>query len=462
MKPTHFDRRFLLCMTIIALSFFLSSEFYIAWVYHLMTYIVGVPADTISMTIAYLHQAAGIGLFYWISKKAPFRITKRLYAGMLAVLAVSAIPSVFGTTLAGVVAAGFVLNLMIGGIAGFYLFLLSINSEPGMRGRIFGFGYGIATFLNWGYSAVSQGLHPNMKILIDCLICAGIILLLQLDKTLTYSANDDNRMRSRQLSKDKLFLLSAMTVFCFSVVKNLGFDFSTSDLMNGVSMEVSRLFYGIGLVIAGVLSDRNRKFSMIFTASALITPFIMLSLKDEKLPLTIFWCLDYLFYGFFAVFRIVVFSDYADERKNAGALLFGLLIGRIGDAAGTGIHALLPNNQILMLVVTTCFFFTTVYFMAMLYRQKYESAASRPQSEEEIFNRFSMEHDFSMREKEVLKLILEERSNSEIAETLFISENTVKFHVRNIINKAGCKNRKELIAKYYSQRYELNEKYKDI
>lgn len=455
MKPLRSDRRFLLCTAIIALSFFLSSEFYIGWVYHLMTFTVGVSADTISMTAAYLLQASGIGVFYLLLKKQPFRITKHLYSAMLAFLAAAAIPSLLDTKLAGAVVCGLVMNLMIGGIAGFYLYLLAVNSEPGMRGRIFGFGYGAATFMNWGYSALTQGLSPHMRLLTDGVICLGIILLVKAEHTLMYSERDESRMRSLDPANDSLLLVSAMTVFCFSVVKNLGFDFSTSDLMNGVSMEVSRLFYGIGLVTAGILSDHSRKYGTVFTASALITPFIMLSLKDEKTPLTIFWCLDYLCYGFFAVFRIVVFSDYADERNHAGALLFGLLIGRIGDAAGTGIHALLPKNQILMLAVATCFFFITVYYMAMLYRAKYLSADSSSQTETERFNRFSLQYDFSMREKEVLKLILEERRNSEIAEALFITENTVKFHVRNIINKAGCRNRRELIAKYYSHMQEL-------
>ncbi len=458
MKRIHFDRRSVLCTAVISLCFFLSSEFYIGWVYHLMTYTVGVPADTISMTAAYLLQATGIWMFYHIWKTTSFRISKRLYTSMYVILVLAYIPSLLGTTLAGVIAAGFVMNLMIGGIAGFYLLLLALNGEPGMRGKIFGFGYGTATFLNWGYSRISQGFHPYVKVLIDCLLCAGIILLLHTEKTLKYPEQDEIRTILHLPGKDTLLLVTGMTVFCFSVVKNLGFDFSTSDLMNGVSIEVSRLFYGIGLMIAGMLSDYSRKYSAVFTASALITPFIMLSLKGEKLPLTIFWCLDYLFYGFFAVFRIVVFSDFADERNHPGALLFGLLIGRIGDAAGTGIHSLISRSQVWMLIITIGFFFITIYFLSRLYRMKYDPSAAPQQSEKERFEQFSIRHDFSVREKEVLKLILEERTNSEIAETLFITENTVKFHVRNIIKKAGCRNRRELIVQYYSQLYELPER----
>lgn len=44
------------------------------------------------------------------------------------------------------------------------------------------------------------------------------------------------------------------------------------------------------------------------------------------------------------------------------------------------------------------------------------------------------------REKEVLRLIIEENSNKEIAEALFISTRTVESHKRNLIEKTGSKN----------------------
>ena len=45
------------------------------------------------------------------------------------------------------------------------------------------------------------------------------------------------------------------------------------------------------------------------------------------------------------------------------------------------------------------------------------------------------------REKELVELIYEGRSNAEIAEALFISESTVKTHIYNIFKKMRIKNR---------------------
>lgn len=55
----------------------------------------------------------------------------------------------------------------------------------------------------------------------------------------------------------------------------------------------------------------------------------------------------------------------------------------------------------------------------------------------------------SEREKEVLQLISQGLGNKEISEQLFISESTVKNHLRNILDKLHLQNRMQLIAFAY-------------
>lgn len=54
--------------------------------------------------------------------------------------------------------------------------------------------------------------------------------------------------------------------------------------------------------------------------------------------------------------------------------------------------------------------------------------------------RLTLETPLSSREKEVLKLIVEEMTNQEIADKLFISVRTVDAHKRNMLEKTGAKN----------------------
>ncbi len=49
------------------------------------------------------------------------------------------------------------------------------------------------------------------------------------------------------------------------------------------------------------------------------------------------------------------------------------------------------------------------------------------------------------REREVLRLLADGLSNKRIGQTLFISESTVKFHIRNIIRKLGVSKRTDAV-----------------
>ena len=56
----------------------------------------------------------------------------------------------------------------------------------------------------------------------------------------------------------------------------------------------------------------------------------------------------------------------------------------------------------------------------------------------------------TLREIDILRLINLNLNNSEISKKLYISKNTVKYHVRNIYVKTGLKNREDLKIKTLS------------
>jgi DNA-binding CsgD family transcriptional regulator/GAF domain-containing protein len=61
--------------------------------------------------------------------------------------------------------------------------------------------------------------------------------------------------------------------------------------------------------------------------------------------------------------------------------------------------------------------------------------------------------DLSEREMEILRMVVDGASNRDVAEKLHLSENTIKFHIRQLLEKSGAANRTELATRAVQQRW---------
>lgn len=220
-----------------------------------------------------------------------------------------------------------------------------------------------------------------------------------------------------------------------------------ADLSTGINLEFSRAFYAIGLILAGIIGDKSRKCGAISCLIALVFPFAMIALSNEINASTILWILGYIFFGFLTVFRVTLFSDIACMKEESLYVAgFGLMFGRIGGAAGNLTGIMLNNQKIMLVLISSICFAVTFVIFFVLYNRIYIPVPQPAPSPEERLTAFIQKYEISSRESDVLKLIAAGASNGEISAQLFISENTVKFHVRNILKKTGCANRAELLT----------------
>jgi DNA-binding NarL/FixJ family response regulator len=137
---------------------------------------------------------------------------------------------------------------------------------------------------------------------------------------------------------------------------------------------------------------------------------------------------------------VVVLTTYADDTSvhdalNAGAL--GYLTKNAGrdDIARALIGA--ANGQSVL----------DREVQATLLGSIQDSARHMPQHEQPLPD------DLTPREAEVLALIAEGRSNSDIAALLYVSANTVKTHINRIFTKTGSRDRAQAIL--YAQHHGL-------
>ena len=421
--------------------------------------------DVLTEVIGYLFQALGILIFSIVTKKAtkssPISSIVILSIDLALIIAACLSPNAVLTLI-----LGYLMNIAHGLVAGVYLTLLVTHVTQQKRALVFAIGYAVGTVISHMISTIGSDnfLRDNRVLIIYAIITVLSIITvylccsqLQNTELLKASVQNDSKdatdtadAHSQSLKDliDSPVFLTILTVFLLCSVKNMGFYFPLSDVMGAsISLEFTRVFYAVGLIIAGIINDRSRKWGSVCCIAPLVLPFAMLAIGSTLNSRGILWILSYLFFGFYTVYRVIVFADMAGKARELTYLApLGLMVGRLGDAIGSGLGIALTKYPIIL--VTTCFiaFMASMFLFINMFSKLYIASVPSIRTLEEKLLDFQSQHQLSAREMEVLKLIVDGRNNTEIADDLFISYNTVKFHVRNLLKKTNCSNRAELIA----------------
>lgn len=471
--------------------FLLASTGWIAWLYCLMSLAPEVSADVLTLVVGYLMQAMGIGIYALLGKRLASQRLQRVATYSIVAYVILIAPAVTASSLAASLVFGYVANVSYGLCAGHYLHLLASCVPHEQRGKAFGGAYAATTLLTWLLSIPAGGALTRgfFALAVCCMLCVPAALLVVTQPAIGTGSKPTSASSSEPPDRSTLMLACA-TVLLASMVKNAGFSFPSASLDGGLSLEASRVLYGVGLIAAGYVSDRKRSYGALLCMAALVTPFLMLSLLGMDAPQTLVWSADYLLFGFFSVYRVVLAVDMAQAAGVGYLAGAGLLLGRVGDALGTALCLCLAGVPLVLVGISAVLFALTVAAFFLLYQRIYAPVAEpapepvaepvavaaaepvaapvvepaaepvveptlivvAPPDERTVFERFCARHDLSAREREVLQLVLNGRTNMQIATELFVSESTVKFHVRNLLKKTGCKNRLEVADLYTESR----------
>ena len=417
------------------------------------------------MVGGYAFQALGIGFMCTLMRRGPSFTGRLPFIVAIAIHFAVAAAAILATTYVGLVTLGFAMNFLYGLVCAFYLHRLAQWVPRNRRGIAFGGGYACSVITTWALSMIQGGnpLGPTESIVVCAVLSLLAIGMIAASYGISPVQNGDGTKQAAEGSDqagsiDKsinapanILSLACVTVLLLSLVKNVGFGFPSADFVDGVSLESSRLFYAAGLLIAGFIADTNRKYAALCCVAALVFPFGILALSNEPIPGTILWAVDYLFFGFFSVYRVVLFSDLAEESGREHLAGFGLMFGRLGDALGTALWLALGANLVALVAVAAVLFAATIFAFYHLFLQLYPARPTPQKSEQDRFEEFAAAYGVSVREREVLRLVLAERINAEIAGELFVTEGTVKYHVHNLLKKTGCNSRRELIERFSAE-----------
>lgn len=442
------NNRWTLYSGIIAVCFLWTGTAYISQVYRLFGLYDPSQVDIISQVFYYLMQALGLAIFSLLMKHFPgIAADGRTFIGIILAEAVVVSTVLTVNTHAVILTVGFLMNLLHGAVAGYYLMQLSAFVPKEHRGKAFGFGYALGSVGTWIISMPLEGKFLQSKgiVIVYLFLMALSIVLIKFADSIPKNAEKiENGVPG---SGPGLWKLVFLGIVLLTLTKSMGFYFPLADIGEVVNMEFSRAFYALGLIVAGVINDKSRKFGASLALISIIFPFIAIALNGIPSFAAAIWILGYVFFGLLAVYRVIVFSDVAAGHISllpfAGV---GLLAGRIGDILGTLGGILCNNNVVLLLTVTGVAAVILIPFFLNVYQRQYALVITEEQSLQARCKDFEIKYNLSGREREVFRLLIAGCSNLEVAGKLYIAESTVKFHVSNILKKTGCRNRTEIIA----------------
>lgn len=446
---------------LIGMAFLYTGAGYLTWLYNLSDLIgrsgKNYSVDILSEVIGYLFQAIGILVsFAYFNKKSgeyeeynpKFKYT---FITMCIVDYVLIILSGMANSMTMVLITGHAMNIMHGVVAAFYLLVLSWLVPSDRRGVTFGFGYAIGSIGTWVISKFRKGnfLKDDLVYLIYALIVIAVIVLILLIKDKSYATKD-----AYVHQNSSIVIFAGIIIVLFCLLKGIGFYFPMADISKkGVSLELTRTFYAVGLLVAGILNDYRRKWGGIICLSALVIPFVLIFMQENTSASAYIWVVSYAFTGFYTVYRVVLFSDLTcNVYRLLPVSVMGLMFGRIGDAAGSYIGiALSSNSKVLVVVGATIFMISVTLFFAIFARVYMVSNIDVDRDVRTKNDIFKNKYGLSIREAEIFDYVVAGKTNLEIADALYVTESTVKFHVKNILKKSVCSNRKELIQKFRSE-----------
>lgn len=353
--------------------------------------------------------------------------------------------------------------VLFGCTQGCYIFLMTIFCPREKRSLFFGIAAAIAVVINSLLPYIQYGdFVQSLPALIIYLI-VGILscsLLAFTFKKLLPSEEIENESVSEDTHspkqwKGKVFFTACIFIALSWAIQSLGFFFPyNSSKILGISNETLRITNVFGLLLGGYLTGRNKRISAITCLIILATPMLYIILQTQAGITLLVFLLSYFFTGVLSVYRFGIISDMSDSVNAKGLPMtflctFGLVFGRLGEGIGGFMGIMLSQNQLILISVTCFVLVIATAFFIFHYLTSFIPVPQIVQNHEDKMTAFKVKYGISTREMDVLELLIEGKSNAEIADRLYVSENTVRFHVSNILKKTGCKSRKDVSSLFF-------------
>lgn len=353
---------------------------------------------------------------------------------------------------------GSFMSFFTGAIMCYAITEITLNVKFSNRGKAFGLIYAVGSVGSLLLSLLDGGnaLGENFVFV----IYGALAVLSSALGLYNYKKNDDSSFKEEEYLDpvksgfNKNDAVRIFVIFMFFVLSNIGLHFKISGGSEFESVVLSRAFYAVGLIAAGFINDRSRKVGALCAFLALGFGLLSPALQVNAGTSVAVQAIAYVFLGLPAIYRMIIFSDEAEkDHSKFPFVTLGVAAALAGQALGTFMGVWLEKDMMVLVCVMLILYIITggvffAFFSALYPNDKKEDMLSEADRKEIAFEKYVKETGLNVKQAQVLKYLLNGASNGEIAESLFVAESTVKYHVKNILQATSCHNRNELIEDF--------------
>ena len=310
--------------------------------------------------------------------------------------------------------------------------------------------------------AINQSPHVGLALSMICLVI-GMIFIWKLPAESTDTTSNTQKSNAGTSTTNPLLLLC---IFVFVITINSGLMYQVINPSFEHLTSLVSWYWAVPYIASlAVIRSRPKKIKgsrILYMGMAMIVgAFIAFMLLGRgNIDYIIIDTLMLGACGIFDLFWWSILGEMLDYTDNPAAV-FGIglsanVLGVLaGDILGVTITSIGISSAEIAVIALTIVCITLVMLpilnrqlvfllKAHTYLVVYDNMSRT--EKKNVINQTKTLNPLTSREQDVLSLILAGKSNRGIAETLFISESTVKTHVRNIFSKYDVSSRAELIS----------------
>lgn len=437
-------------VAVLALQYLVCGSVYISQMYYLYNFFSADIVTIIALRWNYIAQSLGMLVFILLYIKAP-RVAgdRKSYAISIAVGTLFMVFSLISNNGAIAVSLSIAFNILIGLYSGYTLTSLASHIPQRALGMAFAIAYAFGSVGTYIISIMGNGnfLQSKYVLIVFLIINIFSVLLLNFSENIDPAEQKADKHLVHKVNKTQIYILILLLLILINTISSLGNNFQFAVVVEGnANLPLSRAFYAIGLLSAGLISLKSRKYLALTTFAFLLYPVVSVILAGDSSLASILLTLSYLFLGFVSVYRSLITMDIAAKNNTYLAFAcFGLLISRTVEAATTFFSNITATNKLMAGIVFSVLF-ALLIFVFFTYFQKIYLTPNYKTTIEDSLTAFARKYNLTVREKEVFQLLIKGNTNREIAQFMYVTENTVKFHVKHLLKKTDCSNRLDLIT----------------